>query len=287
MEGARGNPARRVRWVYGAILWGVILVIVTLVILRPLDLLCITIHVPVSLAWLRPAPHLFVCTHDYEHVDLLAVCREAVRWYAQTGYPTKVITADKVHNRLLDACNQLARPVVRFLYVTGGTVQRALECLEHSHVCILLYPNATGTGAFHLCQGFAGPKILMRIESDATICRDHDAVACLRSTSGATFGVSYAPLETERLGLLGPTARAIMDALLNLLYSRSAEGEQRVHETRCDKGEGERSALQLAPVDAIQVGKGAVESHDDDRKGHASDVVAQVPAEAKKAAEKQ
>lgn len=133
-------------------------------------------------------PHLFVCTHDYEHIDLFVAKAEMARWYGLTGRATYMVVADMLHNRLYDS---LFPKCGRCLYVTRGPTGRMLERLRDHNVCIFIYRHATGTGVHHVISSFNGPVLLTRIVSDVPYVENHDACAALRRCCGRQFRTSY------------------------------------------------------------------------------------------------
>jgi len=134
-------------------------------------------------------PHFFVCTHDYEHVDLFALLKQVERLRLHSGIGSSVVVADMFHNRLFECW---ARGM-RCIYTNGGTVCRVLQALKTTHVFMFLYRDASQTGAYHIIKSFDGPVCLMKIESHGDRCVEHDALRCIRATSFNRFNVRFEP----------------------------------------------------------------------------------------------
>ncbi len=140
------------------------------------------------------APTFFVCTHDYQHVDLFVVQRESYRWRRETGRPTVIVVADRLHNYIYDAC---APKQATCMMVRGGTTQRMLAHLHHDNVCIFLYRGVRSAGCHHVLSAFDGPCVLVRIRSaeTAACAADHGHGACFVDSIGRSFEVQYRSYE--------------------------------------------------------------------------------------------
>lgn len=152
----------------------------------------------------RPHPftRLFICSHDYEHVDLFCVSRAARRWYNETGRRTVFVVAPRAHNRAF--CSLVHQG--KCIRVMGGTTRRVIDALGRGYnVCMFVYRDAGGTGAYHMCRHESRFELIsvtsrhverMTLESGKTVC---DAVV---GTMGREFSLTYraigAPAPTER-----------------------------------------------------------------------------------------
>lgn len=179
---------------------------------------------------LSPQPHLFFCTHDFEHMDVYTALAQAAVWHRDTGIRTCFVMAAKMLNRLFAVQNRLRGQCVSVLTVRGGTVAKVLRLLEHMHVCVFIYRETTESGAYHIVRGWTGPIRLFRIGSMAQRCEDNLALPCLRKTYGHSYHVQYVPgnrgatlrLEAERV-----SAKAFVGLLKGELYPREERGGER------------------------------------------------------------
>lgn len=141
-------------------------------------------------------PHFFVCTHDYEHADLLVVLAEIERMFTGTGMRARMVLADKPWNK---AFNAVLNRNANALYTTVGTTRRIVEALSHESVFIFLYRANPGTGIHYVLREFTGPVYTMRITSRHAPIEDHSPSAALRRSTGALFYVRYAHYGLARL----------------------------------------------------------------------------------------
>lgn len=135
-------------------------------------------------------PTLFVCTHDYEHVDMFVIAQETIKWKQLSGLETTIVVANKMHNLLYD---RFVRKDANCLFVRKHTVRTVLKLLQTRHVCIFLYRHALGTGIYHMARKHAN-VLTVRIESNRGVRCDvaHDGVAaCVYDTAFCTYDVSY------------------------------------------------------------------------------------------------
>jgi hypothetical protein len=176
----------------------------------------------------RLRPHFFVCTHDFEHVDLISVAKESFRWYQQTGLWTNIIVANRMYNRLYDLF------IPKFgtcVFVKENTTAKILKSLQTRNVCILLYRDNPGKGCHYVMRSFSGPCVLMRItSSDAKMVTDHSSYESVVNSVGCTYHVSYVQYESEAHAFLPP--REGMLALKHSLY----HFKERVGAGRTQKG---------------------------------------------------
>ena len=189
----------------------VVLVVATLVhVVRRNPLLLLGIGVRSFCPTIPCRPHLFVCTHDYEHIDLLAIGRETNYWKLHSGIDATLVVANAMHNHVYDA---LACKNARCMPVKGQTVRKALERLKSEHVCIFLYRDATGPGIYHILRNHRGPCVLIRITSDdADVCevKQTGVLSCVRGTMLSSYELHYAPLAASTLSMLRlPAARGV------------------------------------------------------------------------------
>lgn len=159
-------------------------------------------------------PTLVLCTHDYEHVDLLAMRREARRWRAATDVSTAFVVADRAHNHAF--CRLLHRSAC--IPVRRHTTDKVRRALRTHHVVLFVYRNTVGTGAYYMARG-AARVLLARVRVAGVpgpLTLDHgDAVpAILRKTAGGRVTVEYAPLP----GPVGDDPRAFLHTLKLGLY---------------------------------------------------------------------
>jgi len=168
-------------------------------------LLCMIIHFPlfamgghkivVSSAAVVRRPHFFICTHDYEHSDLLVAREEIERIHSQTGVSSRMVLANKPWNRAFDA---LLNRNAKALYTTSGTTRRILCALAREHVFIFLYRSNTGTGIHHVLRQFDGPVHTVRITSRAPPVENHSPIASFKRGTGALFYVRYTEYRAAR-----------------------------------------------------------------------------------------
>lgn len=134
---------------------------------------------------LMKTPCLVVCTHDFEHIDLLTVIRESRAWRR----PTALIVADRWYNRVWPLLGAVTIPT------GGGTVERAVRALSTHNVCIFLYRDTRGTGAYHIMQRHDGPVVHLQVRrmlrSGADICEGHRPSQCVAITAGQAFSCRY------------------------------------------------------------------------------------------------
>ena len=138
-------------------------------------------------------PTLFVCTHDYEHIDLFAMEAEIRRWRRVAGRSTVVVVAKRGHNRIFDKV--LLRDG-RCLFVEGDTVRRVLRALRRYNVCLFLYRDASGTGAYHMVRQHPN-VVLVRITSRGPACRvsTDGVLQCVVSTMNRSYRLTYSRLD--------------------------------------------------------------------------------------------
>lgn len=166
-------------------------------------------------------PHLFLATHDFEHMDMYAVMTQADVWKRVTGAATFLVVADRTHNYLLEMQTTLRRQAVQFVFARRGTVATVLSLLRHSNVCMFLYRDVKATGAYHMIKGFGGPISLVRIVSDAQRCTDHEAISCVQRTVGHSYKVEYAECcgyDLRRLIANGMQPHAFVQHIKDTLY---------------------------------------------------------------------
>lgn len=113
-------------------------------------------------------PHFVLCSHDYEHVDLLCMAKVATRWYAASGIPTAFVVADRCHNHLF--CSVIHRGAC--VPVRRRTTRKILRLLRTHHVCMFVYRDTTATGAYYVSRAHPA-TLLVRI-------RTPHAVRCTR-----------------------------------------------------------------------------------------------------------
>ena len=184
--------------------------------MRPLHLLRVRargpVHIPAKFTSAR-TPVMVLCTHDYEHVDMLSMEREAKRW----GGSTCFVVAPRAHNRLF--CNLVHRGAC--VSVQGGTVGQVLSRLSSGvHVVLFLYREAMGTGAYHIAR--AWPNLLLaRVRCagvrGGTRSSGASTLRIITRTLGARASVSYAPLRADPLAFDSPAL--FMRALKFELYN--------------------------------------------------------------------
>lgn len=198
-------PAYRLQYFRPAIavamhlaLYGLILVVLVVVVhrLRLNPLLALAIRTEPIREHIRPVPHLFLCSHDYEHVDLIAMGIESNAWKLITDLDSTLVVADRAHNTVYDIC---ASKNAKCLRITGNTVQKVTRMLEDGHVCVFLYRDSTATGIFHMIQNHVGPCMMIRVKSDAAICSGHEVGSCLYNTWGSTYTIEYEPIAKAEL----------------------------------------------------------------------------------------
>lgn len=131
------------------------------------------------------APCLVLCTHDFEHIDLLAVIRESRGWPGQTA----LIVADRWYNRVWPLLGANTIPT------GGGTVGRAVRALSERNVCIFLYRDTRGTGAYRIMQAHRGPVLQLQVRRvlrpGADLCEGHRPGQCVAVTAGQVFTCRY------------------------------------------------------------------------------------------------
>lgn len=143
-------------------------------------------------------PTLVICTHDYEHVDLLCMRREARRWRALTGIPTAFVVADRVHNHAF--CRLLHRDAC--IPVRRNTTAKVLRMLRTHHVVLFVYRGTTGTGACYMARGAPSDVLVARVRvagvpGPLTLESGGTVPHILRKTAGGRTSVTYAPLRAD------------------------------------------------------------------------------------------
>lgn len=75
----------------------VLLAVIHIIRCNPLLLMGIRLesHLNIPVISFERVPHFFICTHDYEHVDLIAIGRETNWWKHTTGLNSTLIVADR------------------------------------------------------------------------------------------------------------------------------------------------------------------------------------------------
>ena len=138
-------------------------------------------------------PHFLLCTHDYEHVDLFCMAREARRWYAQTGIKTLFVVADKLHNRAF--CSTIHRGGC--IIVKSRTTEKVIRMLTTHHVCMFIYRQATGRGAYYITRGIQVPALIVQIQTNRA-CSTLESGSCISEsvvrTLGCTVRIKYRKL---------------------------------------------------------------------------------------------
>ncbi len=160
-------------------------------------------------------PTLFICSHDYEHIDLFTIAYETKKWKLMSGLDTVIITANKFHNKLF---NMIIQKNGKCLFVTQGTTLKALNYLKSHHVCIFIYRVTTGTGAYYLTRNHRMP-ILVKIKSNTPACNvpETGIAPCLKDTLLSTFYVKYSILPIDYID--DNDANVFMNSLITILYS--------------------------------------------------------------------
>ena len=160
-------------------------------------------------------PCLFLCTHDYEHIDLFTMRSEAQKWSMHNGLTTQFVVADRFHNHMF--CSLVHRHG-GCIPVRGDTVRKCVAALDHEHVCVFLYRDTSGTGTYHISRNTCAPVILVRIHSDAppsTLQAGYSVLQCVRNSVGSRVHVTYTPLTVS------PTEPPqFMQRLLDAMYSK-------------------------------------------------------------------
>ena len=139
-------------------------------------------------------PHFFVCTHDYEHIDMFAIRAEIERWHQLTGRYTRIVVANLIHNKMYDA---LLPKRGSCLFVTHGTTRKILTALSCDNVCIFLYRDSTGTGIHHVLSEHRGPVRLVKIRSSVPTIKNHDVVYGIKRCNGNQYTLEYAPYDAR------------------------------------------------------------------------------------------
>ena len=198
---------------------GMLLLLVAIVCVHPLWLLRISYRGPVRLPPQMDAPTLILCTHDYEHVDLFCMEKEAKRWKRDTCLSTQFVVADRMHNHLF--CDWVHRGAC--IAVRGGTTDRVGAALRGGyHVCMFVYRHVQSTGAYFMAQW---PRVLVaRVRcpgvSPAQRERGSSVASIVRATYGRSVSVEYETLERRPDECESPTA--FVAALKGQLYGLSA-----------------------------------------------------------------
>ena len=163
----------------------IVLVLVLYTIHNPCKILGITcINSRVELR----TPHLLLCTHDYEHVDLFCMAREARQWYARTGIKMVFVVADKLHNRAF--CSTIHRKGC--IVVKSHTTEKVIRMLETRHVCMFVYRQTSGKGAYYMSRGH--PVMAVRIRTNracSTLESGHCVASSVMQTIGCTARIQY------------------------------------------------------------------------------------------------
>lgn len=156
-------------------------------------------------------PIFVLCTHDYEHVDLFCMLSEARKWFKETGIYTYFVVANKAHNYAF--CNLMHDSSC--IYVKDTTVKKVLQTLKHSHVCMFIYRNAVGTGAYHVAK--ESQTILAKIKSNvpcSTLEEGKTVLSCIRATYASNVFVEYSEAPSPN----GKDAATFMKDLKKALY---------------------------------------------------------------------
>ena len=200
---------------------------------RGLEALGVRVHsAPCARVLGSRRPHLFICTHDYEHIDLFHAAKRTVEWHACTGCETSIVMAPHAHNRLFDA---LVSSRASAIFVRSGTVRKVLHALQKRNVCFFLYRQTPETGAYHIIRQFDGPVVLMALRSETCApCSQCgvqslvEAARCVRHSVGARFVATYEQLsfrpdadaDADADGLDEPSAPGrYMRRLIDMLYA--------------------------------------------------------------------
>ena len=206
----------------------VLLAVIHIIRCNPLLLMGIRLesHLNIPVISFERVPHFFICTHDYEHVDLIAIGRETqlVEAYDRIEFDADrcrslqivLITSYMTHSPKKNA---------NCLYARKNTVATVIETLRTRHVVIFIYRHATGTGLYHMLSGHGGPCKLIRVLSDAERCRvrENGIFDCVYNTWCNSYAMKYEQFEYKNLlRVQSPTqfmtsvkSRLYFDAVLN------------------------------------------------------------------------
>lgn len=181
---------------------------------HPLALGLATCHV------VGPTPHmdapcLLICTHDFQHIDLLTVIRESRAWRRRTA----LIVADRWFNRVWPLLG------VATIRTGGGTVERAVRALATHHVCIFLYRDTRNTGAYRIMQAHRGPVMhvqVRRVRPEGGELCGFSPRQCVAVTAGHLFSCRYHDVtESARAMVLHKAPADAMSAIVHELYRES------------------------------------------------------------------
>lgn len=175
------------------------LAVITYVVTRhPLWLLGVPLerplHCPVAYA---PSPHLILCTHDYEHIDLFVMASEIRQWRRTSRFPVAFVVGNHIHNKLFCEfvhCDRTCIPV------KGGTTQKIMRMLKTHHVVLFFYRNAPHTGPFYLSKAASNvtvAKISVQGAECATLLSGKRVGEVVNATLGRRAKVSYEPLRAN------------------------------------------------------------------------------------------
>lgn len=152
-------------------------------------------HVTRTITLSKQAPTFFVCTHDFQHIDLFAIQQESFKWYKETGRKTIIVVADRLHNYIYD---MVCMKAAKCMFATSNTTVKMLKYLEDgNNVCIFLYRNTTGRGVHYVLESWKGPCVLVQIKNNYTnpckedITRIKEALICIANTAGRLYDIKY------------------------------------------------------------------------------------------------
>lgn len=193
----------------------IVVAVLTLVEHRPLELFQCKLK-DNTFVPSRKCPHLFVCTHDYEHIDLLSVSRVVKKWSKSTGRETKMLVADRLHNQLF---NMFMNPDADVMYVRKGTVSKATNELKFCNLCMFLYRNSTATGLYYIRKLFCGPLIFVQIKSATALpCTGHEVTQCIQNTFSEQFEMTYKMIDNDPINA---DVKTYVEFIQNELYGRT------------------------------------------------------------------
>lgn len=198
-----------------------VLVLVTVLLIVCNPTMALGTRITTDARSLPPRPHLFLATHDFQHIDLYAIMEQARVWKQTTGLRTSVVVANYPHNHLLMAQTKLRRKEVDVVFVRRGTVARVIDLLQTQHVCMFLYRSTPRTGAFYMIRDSTPTPVgLVRIRSKtAAPCVGNAAYPCLDRTTGHSFVVDCTSDVRTRLDVSSPDR--LLTTLQHCLYGAS------------------------------------------------------------------